>query len=124
LRSLTTEHPAYAGHYGGSPQQRDGTYHQGAVWAWLLGPFISAHVRVYNDAELARSFLTPLEHHLRDHGLGSISEIFDGDPPHSPRGCFAQAWSVAEILRVHRELEQRSATSPGQPAAKAKAARP
>jgi glycogen debranching enzyme len=104
LRSLAASHPAYNGHYGGSPVQRDGVYHQGTVWGWLLGPFAAAHYRVYRDKELARSFLAGMEHHLFDACLGSISEIFDGDPPHEPRGCFAQAWSVAEILRAWREV--------------------
>jgi glycogen debranching enzyme len=66
-------------------------------------PFVSAHLRVYGDREAARSFLKPLLHHLADHGVGSISEIFDGDPPFTPRGCIAQAWSVAEVLRAWQE---------------------
>jgi glycogen debranching enzyme len=66
---------------------------------------VTAHYRVYGQAELARSFLLALEHHLSDAGLGSISEIFDGDPPHNPRGCLARAWSVAEILRAWRETQ-------------------
>jgi predicted glycogen debranching enzyme len=100
LRSLAPDDPAYVGHYGGDQRQRDGAYHQGTVWSWLIGPFVSAHLRVYGDRELARTFLQPLIHHLADHGLGSISEIFDGDPPFTPRGCIAQAWSVAELLRA------------------------
>jgi predicted glycogen debranching enzyme len=104
LRSLSIDHPAYAGRYGGGPQQRDGTYHQGTVWAWLLGPLAMAHYRVYGDAALARSFLTAIKDHLTDAGFGSVSEIFDGDPPHSPRGCYAQAWSVAEVLRAWGEI--------------------
>jgi predicted glycogen debranching enzyme len=100
LRSLAANDPAYVGHYGGDQRQRDGAYHQGTVWGWLIGPFVSAHLRIYGDRELARSFLEPLAHHLADHGLGSISEIFDGDPPFTPRGCIAQAWSVAEVLRA------------------------
>lgn len=74
-------------------------------WGWLLGPFATAHYQVYGDATLTRSYLTGLEHHLFDGCLGSISEIFDGDPPHDPRGCFAQAWSVAEVLRAWREIK-------------------
>jgi predicted glycogen debranching enzyme len=104
LRSLADEDPDYIGHYGGGPLQRDSAYHQGTVWGWLLGPFVTAHYRVYGDAALARSFLSAMEYHLSDACLGSISEIFDGDPPHTPRGCFAQAWSVAEVLRAWREL--------------------
>ncbi len=100
LRSLAADDPAYIGHYSGDQRQRDAAYHQGAVWGWLIGPFVSAHLRVYGDRELARSFLQPLIHHLADHGVGSISEVFDGDPPFAPRGCIAQAWSVAEVLRA------------------------
>jgi glycogen debranching enzyme len=66
----------------------------------MIGPFVTAHLRVYGDAERARSFLRPLIRHLADHAVGSISEIFDGDPPFTPRGCIAQAWSVAEVLRA------------------------
>ncbi len=100
LRSLAPDLPAYVGRYGGETRQRDGAYHQGTVWAWLLGPFAEAHWRVYRDPEAVRSLLRPLLRHLADHGLGSLSEIFDGDPPHTPRGTTAQAWSVAEVLRL------------------------
>jgi predicted glycogen debranching enzyme len=100
LRSLAPDDPAYRAHYGGSRVERDGAYHQGTVWGWLLGPFALAHLRVHNDPAQAAQFLEPLAHHLNVHGLGSISEIFDGDPPFTPRGCIAQAWSVAEVLRA------------------------
>lgn len=100
LRSLAPGDPAYIGHYGGDRRQRDAAYHQGAVWSWLIGPFVQAHLRVYGDRALARSYLLPLLRHLSAHGVGSISEIFDGDAPFTPRGCFAQAWSVAELLRA------------------------
>ena len=99
LRSLSQDDPQYRGHYGGSQLDRDGSYHQGTVWAWLLGPFALAHLRVYQDPQRAARFLEPMANHLMVHGLGSISEIFDGDAPFTPRGCIAQAWSVAEILR-------------------------
>jgi predicted glycogen debranching enzyme len=105
LRSLAPDDPAYIGHYSGDQRQRDAAYHQGTVWGWLMGPFVSAHLRVYGDLQLARSFLEPLVHHLADHGVGSISEIFDGDPPFTPRGCIAQAWSVAEVLRAWQETQ-------------------
>jgi glycogen debranching enzyme len=113
LRSLSPLDPAYIGHYGGNMRQRDAAYHQGTVWAWLIGPFVSAHLKVYHNPAAARSFLTPLLLQLSDHGLGSISEIFDGDAPFTPRGCFAQAWSVAELLRVYRETDdfERKATT-------------
>jgi predicted glycogen debranching enzyme len=107
LRSLAPAHPDYRGRYEGGPWERDGAYHQGTVWAWLLGPFAQAHFNVHGDRVLARSFLEPLaHHHLDDYGLGSIAEIFDGDPPYSPRGCIAQAWSVAETLRAWSVLAQ------------------
>jgi predicted glycogen debranching enzyme len=104
LRSLAAGHPDYRGHYGGDQRERDGAYHQGTVWAWLLGPFALAHFKAYGDAATARSFLAPLADHLGDHGVGSIAEIFDGDPPFAPGGCIAQAWSVAETLRAWHEL--------------------
>jgi predicted glycogen debranching enzyme len=103
LRSLAPGEPGYSGRYGGTAAQRDAVYHQGTVWAWLIGPFVSAHLRVHQDREAARSYLRPLLRHLRAAGLGSISEIFEGDPPFRPDGCPAQAWSVAEVLRVMRD---------------------
>jgi predicted glycogen debranching enzyme len=103
LRSLSPDDLAYIGRYGGDQRQRDAAYHQGTVWGWLIGPFVSAYLRVYGMGERARSFLQPLIYHLADHGVGSISEIFDGDPPFTPRGCIAQAWSVAEVLRAWQE---------------------
>lgn len=100
LRSLAPDHPDYQGHYGGDPRQRDGSYHQGTVWGWLIGPYVLAHLRVYGDPIQARQFLEAMTDHLCDHGIGSLSEIFDGDPPMTPRGCIAQAWTVAEVLRA------------------------
>ncbi len=100
LRSLSCEDSQYQGHYGGDQQQRDSVYHQGTVWGWLIGPFVQAHLRVYKDPAQARLFLEPMANHLHAHGLGSLSEIFDGDPPMIPRGCIAQAWTVAEVLRA------------------------
>jgi predicted glycogen debranching enzyme len=104
LRSLAPDETNYAGYYGGDPMQRDSAYHQGTVWGWLIGPFVYAHYRVYGDKQTALSYLEPLADHLSDHGLGTISEVFDGDPPHTPHGAIAQAWSVAEVLRVWRLL--------------------
>jgi len=109
LRSLAPGHPDYQGHYGGGPRERDGAYHQGTVWGWLLGPFALAHARVYGDPAQAASFLEPMQHHLQAACLGTISEIFDADPPFTPRGCFAQAWSVAEVLRAWLELAPQAA---------------
>ena len=103
LRSLDPRHPDNMGHHGGDRRTRDAAYHQGTVWGWLIGPFVGAHLRVYHDPALARSFLAPLIQELDAHGVGSLSEIFDGDPPHTPRGCIAQAWTVAEVLRAWEE---------------------
>jgi glycogen debranching enzyme len=100
LRSLSPADPQYSGHYGGDSRQRDGAYHQGTVWGWLLGPFALADLRVNRDPARALSFLEPMAYHVRTHGTGTASEIFDGDAPFTPRGCIAQAWTVAEILRA------------------------
>jgi predicted glycogen debranching enzyme len=100
LRSLSPRDPQYRGHYGGDQGQRDAAYHQGTAWGWLIGPFIHAFLRVTQDSKQALAFLAPFENHLKVHGLGTASEIFDGDPPFSPQGCFAQAWTVAEVLRA------------------------
>lgn len=105
LRSLSPDDPAYIGTYGGDRTKRDSAYHQGTVWGWLIGPFVAAHVRVYQDKARARAFLSPLLASLVDHGVGSISEIFEGNAPFASRGCIAQAWSVAEVLRAWRMTE-------------------
>jgi glycogen debranching enzyme len=115
LRSLAPSEPGYQGSYTGDGWQRDSAYHMGTVWSWLLGPFARAHYRVYRDSRIALSFLEPMQRHLLEGCLGTISEIFDGDPPHRSRGCFAQAWSVAEILRSWLYLSragQAAAASP------------
>ena len=104
LRSLAPAHPAYVGQYGGDQRSRDAAYHQGTVWGWLLGPFVTAHLKVYRDPVRAQSFLEPMIRHLQSHGLGTLSEVFDGDPPFTPRGCIAQAWTVAELLRAWETL--------------------
>ncbi|MEF3275771.1 MAG: amylo-alpha-1,6-glucosidase [Chloroflexus sp.] len=104
LRSLDPTHPDYQPHYCGSLLQRDSAYHQGTVWAWLLGPYASAFYQLTGNRSATRRLLTPLLDHLADGCIGTIGEIFDGDPPHTPRGCFAQAWSVAEVLRVLYDL--------------------
>ena len=82
------------------------------MWAWLLGPFALAHARAYGEPAAARAFLEPLAHHLDDYGVGSIAEIFDGDAPFAPRGCIAQAWSVAETLRAWQTLSPPLAGGP------------
>jgi predicted glycogen debranching enzyme len=107
LRSLSPDSPHYRGQYGGDRWQRDGAYHQGTVWGWLIGPFVQAYLNVGGNSDRALSFLEPIADHLRTAGLGSISEIFDGDAPMFPRGCFAQAWSVAEVLRGWRGIVDR-----------------
>jgi predicted glycogen debranching enzyme len=109
LRSLAPDEPGYAGRYSGGPVERDGAYHQGTVWPWLVGPFVEAWVRVRGggDAvkrEARQRFLVPLLHHLDEAGLGHISEVADGDAPHRPGGCPFQAWSVGEALRLDRQL--------------------
>jgi predicted glycogen debranching enzyme len=104
LRSLAPDDPAYHGDYGGDRARRDSAYHQGPVWAWLAGPYAEAYARIHGDPAGGLRLLWPFEYHLRDAGLGTVSEIFEGDPPHLPRGCIAQAWSVAEVLRVWRKL--------------------
>lgn len=113
LRSLTPIDPAYTGGYGGDQLRRDGAYHMGPVWSWLLGPYAEAGYRLTGDRDAAMAILRSIGDHLRDAGLGSVSEIFEGDAPHVPKGCVAQAWGVAETLRVWRLLDPpRSSTAP------------
>ena len=100
LRSLAPADPQYQGEYGGPRKNRDSAYHQGTVWGWLIGPFVLAHLRVYENPAVAQQILQPIAHHLNNACVGSLSEIFDGDAPFFPRGCFAQAWTVAEVLRA------------------------
>jgi glycogen debranching enzyme len=108
LRTLSPRDPAYIGRYEGDQTRRDGAYHQGTVWAWLLGPYLTAWLKVNAHSDeavaFARQALDPLIRSLGDAGLGSISEIFDGDEPHLPKGAIAQAWSVSEVLRVLAEV--------------------
>jgi predicted glycogen debranching enzyme len=106
LRSLAVSDSRYRAIYRGGPRDRDGAYHQGTVWSWLLGPFAVAHRRAHGDPEAAREYFGDMEAHLREACIGQVSEIFDGNAPFSPRGCFAQAWSVAEILRSWSELHE------------------
>lgn len=105
LRTLSIDDRNYHGRYIGDQWQRDHAYHQGTIWSWLIGPFITAYVRYSEEKEKkeAMNLLTGLQEHLQYGGLGTISEIFDGDPPHYFRGCIAQAWGVAEIIRVYVE---------------------
>ena len=110
LRSLSPGHPEYRGRYEGDIWQRDGSYHQGTVWLWLLGPFVEAWLRVRGDSPEVRQqaqqrFLEPMAQHLEEAGLGHLSEIADGDSPHTPRGCPFQAWSLGEYLRLGKRVE-------------------
>jgi len=109
LRSLAPNEPGYVGHYGGGVAQRDGSYHQGTVWPWLIAAFVDAWLRVRDNsaeakAEAGARFLHPLFEHLEHAGLGHISEIADGDPPHTPAGCPFQAWSLGELFRLEKLL--------------------
>lgn len=106
LRTLSSQDPRYRGRYGSSWESRDRAYHQGTVWAWLIGPFIEAYLKVREGDRTAlrqaEGWLKAFDQHLDRAGIGHVSEIFDGDSPHEPRGCIAQAWSVAEVLRAKR----------------------
>jgi glycogen debranching enzyme len=109
LRTLAPGDPAYVARYAGGPSARDAAYHQGTVWPWLLGPFVHAWLRVRGDTAAARReararFLAPVLAHLERAGLGHVSEIADADPPHTPRGCPFQAWSLGELIRLDRQL--------------------
>ena len=116
LRTLSPANPAYRPRYEGGVAERDSAYHQGTVWPWLMGHFLSAYLKVHRRSKpakaQAREWLQPFAAHLTSAGLGQISEIADGDPPHTPRGCIAQAWSVAEILRAALETGEFSQVCP------------
>jgi glycogen debranching enzyme len=108
LRTLSPADPHYIGRYEGGPGRRDGAYHQGTVWPWLMGPYITAYIKTFGSGpgrRVVSRWLEGFEDHLREACLGEVSEIFDGDAPHRPRGCVAQAWSVAELLRALAELQ-------------------
>jgi predicted glycogen debranching enzyme len=107
LRSLAPDEPGYMPHYDGSPARRDAAYHQGTAWPWLSGPFVEAWLRVRGATPAAKRearvrFLAPLLRHLDEYGLGHVAEIADAEPPHTPRGCPFQAWSLGELLRLDR----------------------
>jgi predicted glycogen debranching enzyme len=105
LRTLAPGHPDYHAAYKGGHESREAAYHQGTVWSWLLGPYLTALVRVHGAAgrKKAREVIAALEPRLAEAGVGSLSEVFDAEAPHSPRGCIARAWSVAEVLRAYAE---------------------
>ena len=102
LKTLAAGSPGYCPTYGpGNQSVRDEAYHQGTVWPWLIGPYIDAHLKVYYDKAAARKLLDPLlSDGLIQYGIGTLNEIFDAGEPYAPNGCIAQAWSVAEVLRV------------------------
>jgi predicted glycogen debranching enzyme len=101
LRSLAPGHPDYKAHYYGDLRSRDAAYHQGTVWGWLAGPFVDAWLKIYPDDRAgARQCLEGLVPHLGEACIGSLSEVFDAEAPFTPRGCIAQAWTVAEVLRA------------------------
>jgi glycogen debranching enzyme len=103
LRSLAPGHPDYKTRYDGDLRARDAAYHQGTVWGWLVGPFVDAWVRTFPDDRAgARRLIAGLDKELYEACIGTISEIYDAEPPFTPRGCVAQAWSVAEALRAIR----------------------
>ena len=105
LRSLAPTDPNYKARYDGDLRARDAAYHQGTVWAWLIGPFFDAWLRAHpSDWETARSLLAGFDPEMSKAGIGTISEIFDAEFPFNPRGCIAQAWSVAEVLRCELKL--------------------
>jgi glycogen debranching enzyme len=107
LRSLAPREAEYVPRFRGGPLERDGAYHQGTVWSWLLGPFALAHYAVHGDASHALGLLAASAAHLNDACVGQVSEVFDGDAPFNPSGCPAQAWGVAETLRAHDQLTRK-----------------
>jgi glycogen debranching enzyme len=114
LRTLNAADSRYHSRYEGSASQRDRGYHQGTVWPYLIGPFVEAYLKVNafskESKKDAAGFIEPLLKHLTDDAcIGSVSEIFDADPPHTPRGCIAQAWSVAELIRAYRLINGNAA---------------
>ncbi len=108
LRTLASDHPDYKPTYSGDLRARDAAYHQGTVWPWLIGHYMDARLREYPHKARARARLRAFADHLRDAGIGTISEIFDAEPPFRPRGCIAQAWSVAEVLRAYLTTQERA----------------
>jgi glycogen debranching enzyme len=114
LRTLAPGDKDYRPHYEGDRWARDAAYHQGLVWPWLIGHFIDARHRVYGQSFDNRRYLIGFEEHLREAGIGTISEIFDAEPPYKPRGCIAQAWSVAEVLRAFSPDRHEKGIYPGQ----------
>jgi predicted glycogen debranching enzyme len=117
LRTLAPSDPQYQGRYEGGPRTRDAAYHQGTVWPYLMGIYFDAVIRLYGEEgkAAARDWLAGFAPHLREAGVGTVSEVFDGDPPHRPGGAIAQAWSVAELLRIAGRLDLRRPRFPPRP---------
>ncbi len=109
LRTLSPGHPLYKGSYHGNQEERDNAYHNGTVWPWLLGPFCEGWLKVYGKqgVQKVRKLIYGLEEVMSEHGVSTISEIYDGDPPHSPNGAISQAWSIGEVLRIIDLLENK-----------------
>ena len=105
LKTLPQSDVHYVPAYGGDQFHRDSAYHEGTVWSWLLGPYIDAMVKLDTNKDKIRAVIDNFAYHLNEGGIGSVSEIFDAEPPHHPRGCIAQAWGVAEILRAIKDHE-------------------
>ncbi len=118
MRSLSPQDKAYRPYYGGDRYQRDGAYHQGTVWGWLIGPYLDAviHIRGSLGKAQAKSVLMGLEEQLYQNGIGTLSEIYDGEAPWAAKGCIAQAWSVSEVLRIVAENKLFQHHSVGLPA--------
>ena len=115
LRTLSPDDPSYTSCYEGNAHQRDACYHQGTVWSWLLGPYIDALAKLGSSRSLLKNVIDNFVYHLHEGCLGSVSEIFDAEFPHHPKGCVAQAWGVAEILRVINDynlLDEETLPSP------------
>jgi glycogen debranching enzyme len=114
LRTLSPSEEGYQGIYCGTQEERDSAYHQGTVWPWLVGPFCEGWLRVYGEGGVSRvrKLIMGFEETLTEAGISTISEIYDGDPPHEPRGAISQAWSVAEVLRIYTILETKYKEKP------------
>jgi predicted glycogen debranching enzyme len=109
LRTLSPRNRFYKGIYSGNQEERDSAYHQGTAWPWLIGPFCEGWLKIYGKqgVQKVRKLVSGFEEVMNEHGVSTISEIYDGDPPHAPRGAISQAWSVSEILRIMNLLEQK-----------------
>ena len=112
LRSLAATDERYRANYGGTPLARDGAYHQGTVWGWLAGTLAFATARAYGDAARGLKCIEPLARQIDAYGVGTLAEIADGAPPHTPRGAIAQAWTVGEVLRAWLALSGQMRRSP------------